>query len=122
MWGSGDRRTKREPIPYICDFSRGLGAKVGCERFHANIQPAATKTTNMVYLSFRERLLACGKLIIISQHIISTSHYMFLHGCFCRISVMCLDCLQNFSMFFYGNFGIVFFRNHITHRKSIPKF
>ena len=52
MWGSGDRRTKREPIPYICDFSRGLGAKVGCERFHANIQPAATKATNMVYLSF----------------------------------------------------------------------
>ena len=23
MWGSGDRRTKREPSPYICDFSRG---------------------------------------------------------------------------------------------------
>ena len=23
LWGSGDRRTKREPIPYICDFSRG---------------------------------------------------------------------------------------------------
>ena len=29
----------------------GLGAKVGCERFHANIQPAATKVTNMLYFS-----------------------------------------------------------------------
>ena len=43
MWGSGDRRTKREPIPYIC----GLGARFGCERFHANIQTAATKVTDI---------------------------------------------------------------------------
>ncbi len=37
---------RRESNSYIC----GLGAKVGCERFYASIQPAATKVTNMLYL------------------------------------------------------------------------
>ncbi|WP_207661795.1 hypothetical protein, partial [Anaerobutyricum hallii] len=45
---------------HIC----GLGAKVGCERFYANIQPAATKVTNMLYLSYRGRLLCLRQIPI----------------------------------------------------------
>ncbi|WP_412671951.1 hypothetical protein [Anaerobutyricum hallii] len=41
-----------DKIKHIC----GLGAKVGCERFYANIQPAATKVTNMLYFIKRGRL------------------------------------------------------------------
>ena len=48
MWGSGDRRTKREPIPYICDFSRG-GLNVCVE---ALASKPCSEATNMVYLSF----------------------------------------------------------------------
>ena len=51
MFITNKQNPERE-IKHIC----GLGAKVECERFYANIQPAATKVTNMLYFSFWVRL------------------------------------------------------------------
>ena len=66
MFITNKQNPERE-IKHICD----LGAKVEYERFHANIQPATTKVTNMLYLSSWVRLplpeanqnLFCGNYI-----------------------------------------------------------
>ena len=62
MFITNKQNPERE-IKHICD----LGAKVGCERFHANIQPATTKVTNIFlgssFLPAANQNLFCGNYI-----------------------------------------------------------
>ena len=52
IYSNSQRQSSERQIKHICD----LGARFERSRVQANIQTAATKVTNMLYLSFRGHL------------------------------------------------------------------